>query len=834
MSLDGAGGDGGVECFWTCPDGTKVGWQAKFWLTKNQIDAAKAQLDKSVETALDRHPTLVKYIIAIPFDPPGPTKRKNQKSVYEKVLGEEGWRAGWEKLADERGMKVAFQVEWATNLIARFKRIDTTGARTRYWFDVEVLADRWWQHHLEEALEAARPRYVPELSVRVPATRHALAALCGDDEWRERLDADVSRLERLVNVRPFGKNPEPDGLDAVRQRGFELSHALVRWRDHPDEDSFAALRPALAAAREEATGLEAAEVAALTAAYGPAWDNASWRDWQSGYEVSMPAAVVDALRVLNTFLAELFDRVTGPAERLRIARCMLLTGAAGTGKTFVTLDYVAERLAHGRPSVFVHANLFRNGSVLEQLRERLDLPPDLTGNDALALLDQAGRSAGSPVLVVSDALNESRPRTVWQDELDALAAKIARFEYLRVVFTYRSHYRSQVVPDECGIPEIEHCGFEGIEHDAIKEYAGYYELEPPAAPPVQTEFSNPLFLRLLCEALKEKGTLSLADASIGLDDLVDLLLDRINRRVSKQLDAPPARPDRPPRDAGRRRATRRRNDPVDRPHGGPGPAEGHLARSHRRKIPAGGPGGRRTAGRGHRPGRHRTARRRGDGIRAPRPPPARPRGDIRARRPRRRTPGVRVRLATTPAGPGRPARPGTAGSTLGDSGPPRNGTDRLPRRGRRMSIASEAVSLAWSAPLTQSAVARVMLEGERHGRPATTAATARPERAHHRQDLAGGVAHRTGDEHRLARTVRQGRATQPPAGRAPRPAPALSRPPPGRRRTRCLGGSVHPSNRRLDSQRRPARCDRRRVNDVPDNRGRCGSLLPCGPGRALP
>ena len=31
VSLHGAGGDGGVECYWTLTDGTEHGWQAKYW-----------------------------------------------------------------------------------------------------------------------------------------------------------------------------------------------------------------------------------------------------------------------------------------------------------------------------------------------------------------------------------------------------------------------------------------------------------------------------------------------------------------------------------------------------------------------------------------------------------------------------------------------------------------------------------------------------------------------------------------------------------------------------------------------------------------------------------
>ncbi len=52
VSLHGAGGDGGVECYWMLPDGTEHGWQAKYWTTHADVD--KAQLDKSVEAALDQ------------------------------------------------------------------------------------------------------------------------------------------------------------------------------------------------------------------------------------------------------------------------------------------------------------------------------------------------------------------------------------------------------------------------------------------------------------------------------------------------------------------------------------------------------------------------------------------------------------------------------------------------------------------------------------------------------------------------------------------------------------------------------------------------------------
>lgn len=60
--IHGLGGDGGVECYWTLENGSKWGWHAKYFL--NQIHWV--DLDKSAETALEKHPTLSRYYICLP------------------------------------------------------------------------------------------------------------------------------------------------------------------------------------------------------------------------------------------------------------------------------------------------------------------------------------------------------------------------------------------------------------------------------------------------------------------------------------------------------------------------------------------------------------------------------------------------------------------------------------------------------------------------------------------------------------------------------------------------------------------------------------------------
>ena len=112
-------------------------------------DLDKAQLDNSVRAALRQHPNLSKYTIAIPADPTGRTGGRG-KSLLEKIHDPGGWLEGWQRMAIDCGMDVEIEIEWATNIIDRLNRLDTTGVQRRYWFDVDVLADQWWNDRIRK------------------------------------------------------------------------------------------------------------------------------------------------------------------------------------------------------------------------------------------------------------------------------------------------------------------------------------------------------------------------------------------------------------------------------------------------------------------------------------------------------------------------------------------------------------------------------------------------------------------------------------------------------------------------------------------------------------
>lgn len=533
VSLHGAGGDGGVECYWILPGGAEHGWQAKYWTSHADVD--KSQLDASVKAALTNHPDLTKYIIAIPADPTGSTGGRG-KSLLERINDPGGWLEGWQTMAADRGMNVAFEFEWATNTATRLTRLDASGGQRRYWFDADVLSPQWWVDRLQDATDAARPRYTPELNVNVPAAR-SIAALCSDDEWWQAVLGQVDELtEATRRLQHAGNDATAANLDAARSAATTVIEALNAWERTRTDAEFRGLDETLTAAIAAVMEQEAVEIERMNATHEN-WDTAGWRQYQSEYMAQFPAEAVDALRDLDSKLETATELLISPLGTLASSQVALMTGPAGIGKTYLALDAATRRLRRGLPSIVMHGRWFNDHDPLIHLRDILQMPADLTTEETIALLNQSARAAGAPTLLVIDALNDTRPRSMWRDNLDRLISIVTRYPHIRLLLTARNHYVNQVLPPGVSIPRFEHTGFDGVEFEAVSEYAAFYGLEPPTSPPIHGEFDNPLYLRLVCEALQSDGRLSLDQANMGLGELTKLVLDHANEAVSNRVDA---------------------------------------------------------------------------------------------------------------------------------------------------------------------------------------------------------------------------------------------------------------------------------------------------------
>ncbi|MCH8073938.1 MAG: hypothetical protein IIA09_18555, partial [Proteobacteria bacterium] len=86
------------------------------------------------------------------------------------------------------------------------------------------------------------------------------------------------------------------------------------------------------------------------------------------------------------------------------------------------------------------------------------------------------------------------------------------------------------------LPNITHNGFAGREFEAVNRFFEHYGLEPPSHPLLQPEFSNPMFLHLVCQGAQENSLRALPVGHQGLTAIIKLFLSAKNKRLARALD----------------------------------------------------------------------------------------------------------------------------------------------------------------------------------------------------------------------------------------------------------------------------------------------------------
>ena len=140
-----------------------------------------------------------------------------------------------------------------------------------------------------------------------------------------------------------------------------------------------------------------------------------------------------------------------------------------------------------------------------------------------------------------DALNEVENPRAWQNELPGLLAEVAQTPWISVGVSVRSTYREIVLPADglSGLAEVEHQGFAGRELEATDRFFREFGLEQPGIPLLAPEFTNPLFLKLYCEGLKDMGLSAPSEGETHVTDVFEHYLKSKADRIASQLELDP-------------------------------------------------------------------------------------------------------------------------------------------------------------------------------------------------------------------------------------------------------------------------------------------------------
>jgi hypothetical protein len=494
------------------PDGSRTGWQAKYVF---DVDALLHQAATSLDTALDIHPNLSRYVICFPFDLTGPTARRG-RSGLEKF---DAWRKEREQAAADMGRTLGIVAWPGYRLRELLLQHDSSGGIRVFFFDESTLTHKWFEHHLQLAKSAAGPRYTPELNIETDLWKW-LSAFGRTDTWthtfRSKLNVCRRAYDQLAAAvrRPTSDALSPAWPKDLQREGESVSAGIKALLEDSEcllmIDAVDVYRTCISQL-DKVLGLlatlESGLVADLEANHGPGKvDSPSFRQYMAEYQASFPAANLDDTRATAEALRDLREWIASPECSLAYERVFVLSGVAGSGKTHGICSAADIRLRDGLLSCVAFGHQFGGEpDPWTRLRETLGLPAMLGVDGLLDALDAAGEASGSPLVLFIDAVNETRPIAYWRDRLSAFSKAVRSRPHLRLCITCRTSFAPYCLPADHDLPIVEHRGFSGMEDDACRVFFQHYGLEPPIGPILQPELSNPLYLRLLCTTLHARG-----------------------------------------------------------------------------------------------------------------------------------------------------------------------------------------------------------------------------------------------------------------------------------------------------------------------------------------
>lgn len=245
---------------------------------------------------------------------------------------------------------------------------------------------------------------------------------------------------------------------------------------------------------------------------------------------------------LERALGDVSNVVEGPEHSLLGDDLLFLQGEWGTGKTHFLCDLTERRMDDELPTLLLLAESLPEGvPPLEGICQATDLASD--PDSLLNKLQEMGESRDRRALLLIDGINEG-DRSLWKDELAPLAEKVQSFPHVGVAVSCRTPFDRQIVTSQAEyvITRVNHYGFEEQEADAQVEFFDYYNIPSPHVPLLTPEFSRPLFLKILCQAIVSSGVSdrgeylrNIASGQKGMTDVLEEFAQEVGSDIENDF-----------------------------------------------------------------------------------------------------------------------------------------------------------------------------------------------------------------------------------------------------------------------------------------------------------
>lgn len=514
----GSGADAGVECFVIRADGSEVAWQAKFF--DSFEDSQLAQLSESFGQALTKHPQLVEYVVCIPINLRDARANKRSRSQLERW---QEWAKKSALAAKEQGRTVKIDL-WSASVLLAKLTVDTPAAigRRKYFFGELPISSQWLRAKFNETKASLAERYTPADEVELPI----FDAVEGVSRSRKLAEQATGWVDRL--------------------NGIWVSAIVRNLRNHSEDHpklgvAFRSLYESLSTAQDAGSAM-ATDIWLQQADALKDEIHATLIAIRPPKEPGKPHSITWAQRSLFDLLEQVEKVQTHLAEPLfRFVNddALLVTGAAGAGKSHLLADATESALNRGQPALMLLSSSFAaDVPVGRQILDILDLH-GIPFEVLLGALNAAAIASRCKAVILIDALNERHGPELWTQEAERFLQQLKPYKNLAVVLSCRTTYLPLVFRSEellKRLPKLEHVGFSGGGGRYARRYLANRGIEPFGGPTGLQELTSPLFLKACCDALKAQGLSAFPKGSQSLSQLYQLFLGRSYAAIESDLE----------------------------------------------------------------------------------------------------------------------------------------------------------------------------------------------------------------------------------------------------------------------------------------------------------
>lgn len=525
--------DGGVESYWILSSGEEVGWQAKYHI--NEFGSKQwTQIQESFYRALDTHPALTQYYIALPigFEDPRIGNKKSKQDRWNEYTEK------WKNYAKAKGRSVQFELWGAFHLNELLTKPENEGKR-QYWFNDREWTNEWFKTQLEDAIQNLGSRYTPKLNLELDISKD-FTGIFRNRFYKSELDKAYHHFlletdgafKRLSESEFSGETASvSSAISAIKDLYARITCWEIRSINQKEwNQELNVISKNCDIVTRKLDDLDKLDKDTKIAKGLISSDDNNYRYYTHtfGYEKQAVSKCAKQTR-------ELIDFINGSATDGFNVPFILLKGEKGMGKSHLLADIAEKNSDAGYPSLLLLGQHFNNEDPWSQILSKYGFYG--SKETFLASLNAKAEANQSRIVIIIDAINEGAGISLWPNHVRGVINSIRKYPWLGLILSVRTPYEN-IIFDEQYIKdtftEIIHHGFDESQYEASKLFFKEYGIEQPKIPLLYPEFRQPLFLKLFCDGLKKAKMRSIPKEGYeGISEITSFLISSINKELAQ-------------------------------------------------------------------------------------------------------------------------------------------------------------------------------------------------------------------------------------------------------------------------------------------------------------